>query len=117
MGLVSLPLVPASEAQRRKVASRRCAVCGRRPADPAHLVPRRLGGCGDADCVIPLCRTHHRLYDGGLLALAPYLGRGYRRERAHALTHATAARLRRALAGEGWPEADIAPNRRRSRFR
>jgi HNH endonuclease len=100
--IVPLPLLPASAAQRRKVAAQRCAVCGRRPVDPAHLVPQRLGGCAEADCVIALCRTHHRLYDSGALALAPYLGRGFRRERGHALRHVRAAALRRALAGGGW---------------
>ncbi len=101
--IISLPLVAASAPQRRKVAGSRCAVCGRRPVDPAHLVPQRLGGCAQADCVIALCRTHHRLYDSGALALAPYLGRSHRRERAHALTHADRAALRRALEGGGWP--------------
>jgi len=105
MNLVPLPLLPASEAQRRKVAGERCAVCDRRSADPAHLVPRRLGGCDRPECVIALCRTHHRLYDAGQLALAPYLGRGHRRERSHALTHVGRALLRRALRGEGWPQA------------
>jgi hypothetical protein len=100
--IVPVPLVPASPQQRQKVARQRCVVCGRRPADPAHLVPQRIGGCKSPDCVIPLCRTHHRLYDSGRLALAPYLGRGFRRERAHALTHTSARKLKRALKGAGW---------------
>ena len=97
------PRLAASAAQRRKVAGTRCAVCGRSPVDPAHLVAQRLGGCADPDCVIGLCRTHHRLFDSGRLALAPYLGRGFRRERAHALTHVGAEELRHALEGGGWP--------------
>ena len=35
---------PASPEQRAKVAGRACLVCGMRPVDPAHLVPRSLGG-------------------------------------------------------------------------
>jgi hypothetical protein len=104
--IVPVPHVAASAEQRRKVATMRCAVCGRRPVDPAHLVPQRLGGCASPDCVVALCRTHHRLYDNGRLALAPYLGRAFRRERAHALMHAGAAELRRALQGDGWPSPD-----------
>jgi hypothetical protein len=52
----------------------RCVVCERAPVDPAHLVPQRLGGCAHPDCVVPLCRTHHRLYDHGALRLGLYLG-------------------------------------------
>jgi hypothetical protein len=100
--IIPHPLVPASPAQRAKIARLSCAVCGRAPADPAHLVPQRLGGCAHQDCVIPLCRTHHRLYDHGQLALAPHIGRRFRRERAHARTHVSRAALRRALTGGGW---------------
>jgi hypothetical protein len=96
--------VRASEAQRAKVAGAICVVCGREPVDPAHLVPQRFGGCGEAECVVPLCRAHHRLYDRARLALAPYLDRElFAAELAHALTHVTAAQLRAALEGGGWP--------------
>jgi hypothetical protein len=101
--MVSLPLVPASEEQRAKVAGARCLVCDRAPADPAHIVPQRLGGCAHPDCVVPLCRAHHRAYDAGGLALRPHLRRGWRAERLHALQHASRYRLRAALAGKGWP--------------
>jgi hypothetical protein len=96
------PRVPASTAQRRKVAGLGCLVCGRRPVDPAHIVPRRLGGCDSPDCVVALCRAHHRSYDAGLLALAPYLAPELERELRHALTHAACAELEAAL-WEGWP--------------
>ena len=47
----------ATDAQRTAVAGRACIVCGAdRPIDPAHLIPRSLGGCGDALCVVPACR-------------------------------------------------------------
>jgi hypothetical protein len=67
------------------------------------LVPQRLGGCRHPDCVIALCRTHHRLFDRARLALAPYLGGRFEREQAHALIHVEASELQRALAGRGWP--------------
>jgi hypothetical protein len=96
--------VRASEAQRAKVAGAVCLVCGRGPVDPAHLVPQRFGGCADRDCVVALCRVHHRLFDRARLALAPYLDRErFAAELAHALTHVTAAQLRAALQGGGWP--------------
>lgn len=101
--IIPFPRVAASPEQREKVARQSCVVCGRTPVDPAHLVPQRLGGCESADCVIALCRTHHRLYDSARLALAPYLGLGFRRERKHALTHTSASKLKKALKGTGWP--------------
>lgn len=100
---VRTPRTPASREQRCKVAGRVCAVCGRSPVDPAHLVPQRLGGCADPDCVIALCRTHHRLFDSRRLTLAPYLGSRFKRELVHALQHVEAAELRQALGGGGWP--------------
>lgn len=100
--MVSTPLVPASGTQREKVAKLSCVVCERAPVDPAHLVPRSAGGCDDADCVIPLCRTHHRLYDHAQLALGVHLAGKWKRELAHALTHASPAELHRALQGLGW---------------
>ena len=41
------------------------------PGRPAHLIPRSLGGCGDALRVAPLCRGCHRAYDSGELDLLP----------------------------------------------
>jgi hypothetical protein len=48
------------------------------------------------DCVVPPCRTHHRMFDTGRLALVPYLTR---RVRARAATCADARQLRRARDG------------------
>jgi hypothetical protein len=93
----------ASVEQQRKVAGLVCLVCGRGPVDPAHLVPQRLGGCGDRDCVVPLCRAHHRLYDRARLRLAPYLGEQFAIELSHALGHVGAPALADALGGAGWP--------------
>jgi len=95
--------VDASPAQRRKVAGLGCLVCGRRPSDPAHLVPQRLGGCSRPECVVPLCRTHHRLFDSARLRLGPYIGREQGGEIQHALTHVSQSELTRALGGHGWP--------------
>jgi len=79
-----------------------CLVCGRSPVDPAHLVPRRLGGCDSSDCVVPLCRTHHRMFDSCRLALAPFLAPALEGELRHALTHVGCAELEAALR-HGWP--------------
>jgi hypothetical protein len=100
--VVVTPRVAASAQQRRKVADLRCLVCGRSPVDPAHVVPRRLGGCDSPDCVVPLCRAHHRSYDAGMLALAAYLTHEVEQELRHALTHAGWAELEAAL-WKGWP--------------
>jgi hypothetical protein len=100
---VATPRTPASPEQRRKVAGSLCIVCGRSPVDPAHLVPQRLGGCAAADCVVALCRTHHRLFDTNRLILAPYLGPGLEREMRHALVHVSCAELEAALTEGGWP--------------
>jgi len=62
----------ATDAQRAAVAGRCCIVCGSdRRIDPAHLIPRSLGGCGDPLCVVPACRRCHRAYDRGELDLVP----------------------------------------------
>ena len=78
----------ATPAQRSAVAGCRCIVCGSdRRIDPAHVIPRSLGGCGDALCVVPLCRFHHRAYDRGELDLLPHLEPGWRAQLAHAVGH------------------------------
>ncbi len=93
---------PASEEQRAKVAGRPCLACGRRPVDPAHLVPRSRGGCDQADCVVPLCRRCHRAFDRGELDLLPQLEPHFRRELTHALLHMSLLRLIERVTGERW---------------
>ena len=44
---------PASAEQREAVRWRSCLVCARTPVDPMHVVPRGMGGCSDALCVVP----------------------------------------------------------------
>lgn len=85
--LARAPFAPASEAQRQTVAGRRCVVCGATPVDPAHLIARAQGGCDHPDCVVALCRIHHRAYDRGELALLGYLEPHRRRQIAHAVAH------------------------------
>jgi predicted restriction endonuclease len=93
-------LPPASPAQRAKVAGLRCLVCGiATRIDPAHLVPRSLGGCDAADCVVPLCRAHHRAYDQGRLDLVAHLEPHWRPEVAHAVCHLGLVRTLRRLSG------------------
>jgi hypothetical protein len=78
----------ATERQRAAVAGRLCIVCGTdQPIDPAHLISRAIGGCGDPLCVVPACRAHHRAYDRGELDLLPYLERAWRAQLAHAVGH------------------------------
>jgi hypothetical protein len=81
-------IAPASPAQRAKITGARCVVCGAvTRSDPAHLVPRALGGCDEPECVVALCRAHHRAYDRGELDLLPHLEPRYRVEIAHAVMH------------------------------
>lgn len=96
------PVSPASPAQRAKVAGQGCLVCGARPVDPAHLVPRALGGCDEPDCVAPLCRAHHRAYDRGELNLLPHLEPTRRCELAHGLLHLGLVGLLRRVSGTRW---------------
>lgn len=96
------PVSPASPAQRAKVAGQACVVCGQGPVDPAHLVSRSLGGCDHPDCVVPLCRHHHRIYDSGGLDLLPHLEPHFRAELAHGVTHLGLLRLLRRVTGLRW---------------
>lgn len=79
------PVGKASRAQRDKVnAELGCRFCRRAPVDPAHVVARARGGCDAPECVIPLCREHHRQYDEGWLDVLPLLSKV---EQAHAVGH------------------------------
>ena len=78
----------ATDAQRAAVAGRSCIVYGSdRRIDPAHLIPRPLGGCGHPLCVVPVCRAHHRAYDRGQLDPLPYLEPGWPAQLVHAVGH------------------------------
>lgn len=89
----------ASAEQRAKVAGQACLVCGRSGVDPAHVIPRSLGGCDRPDCVVPLCREHHRAYDTGRLDLLSHLEPHWQRELAHAVEHAGLLGALRRLTG------------------
>ena len=98
--LASGSWTPASPPQRAKVAGLRCLACNRATRiDPAHVVPRSLGGCDDALCVVALCRDCHRRYDRGELDLVPYLEPDLRAEAAHAVEHLGLAGALRRLSG------------------
>jgi 5-methylcytosine-specific restriction endonuclease McrA len=103
------PVAPASLAQRAKVAGQACLVCGRRPVDPAHLTPRSLGGCGEPECVVPLCRRCHRAYDRGELDLLPHLEPRFRTELAHALSHLPLLGVVRRVTGCRWAPVSDGP--------
>jgi hypothetical protein len=105
------PFSPASPEQRAKVAGQPCLVCGERPADPAHVVPRSLGGCDEADCVVPLCRIHHRRYERGQLDLLPHLEPRFRTELQHGLGHLGLLGLLRRVTGVRWMGVPQAPER------
>ena len=99
--LARAPLTPASAAQRDAVRGRACIVCGGGTAvDPAHLVPRSLGGCEHRLCVVALCRTHHRAYDRGELDLVVFLEPDHRAEAAHAVAHLGLLGALRRLSGD-----------------
>jgi len=90
----------ASAAQRAKVEGLACVVCEARDGvDPAHLVPRSLGGCDDPACVVALCRIHHRAYDRGELDLVAYLEPRSRAEVCHAVAHLGLVGALRRLSG------------------
>jgi hypothetical protein len=102
------PSMAATEGQRAAVAGRRCIVCGGdRRIDPAHLIPRSLGGCGDAACCVPLCRIHHRAYDRGELDLLPYLEPAWRAQLAHAVGHVGLIAALRRISGARQPVGGI----------
>ena len=99
------PLQPTESTRRnRRPAGRR-----RRPAlhrlrrhrriDPAHLIPRSLGGCGDPLCVVPHCRSCHRAYDEGRLDLLPHLEPAWRAQLAHAVGHVGLIAALRRISG------------------
>jgi hypothetical protein len=104
----------ASERQRAAVVERRCIVCDAdKRIDPAHLIPRSLGGCGDSLCVVPLCRRCHRAYDRGDLDLLPYLEPAWRAQLAHAVGHLGLIGALRRVSGRqdlaGQPDGTVEP--------
>jgi hypothetical protein len=105
------PISPASPAQKAKVRDECCLSCGEDPhgyipIDPAHVVPRSLGGCDSPDCVIPLCRICHREVDEGRIDLLPLLEPHYRVEQAHAVMHVGLEYARNRLAPSQYPRTE-----------
>jgi hypothetical protein len=102
--LQGTPAMAVTESQRAAVAGRNCIVCGTdRRIDPAHLIPRSLGGCGHALCVTALCRRCHRAYDRGELDLLPYLEPAWRAQMAHAVGHVGLIGALRRISGQRCP--------------
>jgi hypothetical protein len=98
----------ATDSQRAAVVGRTCIVCGSdRRIDPAHLIPRSLGGCGDALCVVPVCRRCHRAYDRGELDLLPCLEPAWRAQLAHAVGHVGLIGALRRISGDRQPGCTI----------
>jgi hypothetical protein len=98
------PALAATESQRAAVAGRPCIVCGAtHRIDPAHVIPRSLGGCGDPLCVVPACRSCHRAYDEGRLDLLPHLEPAWRAQLAHAVGHVGLIGALRRIAGAPGP--------------
>lgn len=93
----------ASPEQRKKVKGQVCAACwGGPPCDPAHLCSRAAGGCDHPDCVIPLCRRCHRMFDEGNLDLEGVLALpAFRVERGHMAKHLSFALCLKRLRGMG----------------
>lgn len=94
--------------QRFKVKDEVCIVCGRGPEqekiDAAHLWDRSRGGCDDMDCVVPLCRRHHREYDEKKLdILGALIAAGLWHEMGHPIIRhqVSPSRLTARLTGEG----------------
>jgi hypothetical protein len=91
----------ATDSQRAAVAGRPCIACGATPRiDPAHLIPRSLGGCGDPLCVVPACRSCHRAYDRGELDLLPHLEPAWRAQAAHVVGHVGLIAALRRISGD-----------------
>jgi hypothetical protein len=102
----------ATDQQRAAVAGRPCIVCGAvSRVDPAHLIPRSLGGCRNALCTVPLCRSCHRSYDTGELDLLPYLEPAWRTQLAHAVGHVGLIGAMRRISGTAIGPGDSSTHR------
>jgi hypothetical protein len=101
----------ASPEQRAKVRDWSCLRCVRDERDgvkidPAHVIPRSMGGCDHEDCVVPLCRECHAWYDSGQLDLLPALQDSRSAELAHAVGHVGLIAALERISNERWsPDA------------
>ena len=60
---------PTTSVEQNYAKETGCVVCGEtRVVDAAHLIPRTEGGITQISNIVPLCPTHHRLYDRGKLS-------------------------------------------------
>lgn len=65
--------------------------------DPAHIIPRSLGGGMESNDVVPLCRSCHSEYDAQRLDLLPILTR---EEQVRAVELVGIARAYRIITGD-----------------
>ena len=73
--------------------------------DPAHIVPRGIGGCDHEDCVIGLKRADHRAYDRGEVDILPHLTL---EEQAHTVSHLGILGALKRTTGERYvPESEV----------
>ena len=97
--LQQTPSMAATDAQRTAVAGRRCIVCGSdKRVDPAHLISRSIGGCGDPPAASRSAASSPR-YDRGELDLLPYLEPAWRAQLAHAVGHVGLVAAPRRISG------------------
>jgi hypothetical protein len=95
------PISPATKGQRGKVLlESQCRVCKIEvdwaTLDPAHVIDRSLGGCDSFECIVPLCRKCHDLYDDHKLDLLAFLKLA---EQAHAVSHLGLSRAYKRITG------------------
>ena len=85
-------------------------LCGRRAIDPAHLIPRSLGGCGGACAWCHSPPMPPRLRHGEL-DLLPYLEPAWRSQLADAVGHVGLIGALRRISGdrEGMPRRGYSP--------
>ncbi len=58
-----------------------CEICGEnRSTDRCHIIPAKLGGTADADNILVLCPTHHRLLDRFMLSKAEWIAIDWERK-------------------------------------
>lgn len=88
-----------------------CRVCGRWPAQLAHVLGRRFDRrkpgskirVVEADAVVPLCLSHHADYDAHRLDLWPFLTDG---ERGWAAGRVGDGEARRRVSGRDFADID-----------
>lgn len=96
----------ASPAQRKATAERACVYCAQHAGSchPAHLIPKGLAddGGGDLRATVPLCPTHHRLFDEGELSILAELEPHWREHLAYAVERVGLLPTLRRVTNQRW---------------